>query len=117
MRAPAHRGRSAAQDCSEQNSGSPSRSSTLTRALRASSPSARVTMPHRSASGRFRASYRAVSGSSTSAAKSSRPLSSFSVTCSVSPLVMWYRIPGQSSLRRLISRARKRTWWDSARPR
>ena len=30
-------------------------------------------------------------GSSTSTAKSITPLSSFSVTCSVSPLVIWYR--------------------------
>ena len=55
----------------------------------ASGQSADITSPHTSAWGKARKRYLAGSGSSASTAKSMTPLSSFSVTCSVSPLVMW----------------------------
>lgn len=55
----------------------------------ANGQSAGIITPHKSASGNFKEWYFAVFGSCTSTAKSMTPLSNFSVTCSVSPLVIW----------------------------
>ena len=70
-----------------------------------------ITTPHLSQSGKVRYSYFSILGGSHITAKSSSPLSSFSVTCSVSPLVMWYVKEGYLSFNFFISRASSLIWW------